>query len=120
MAGSGRYPAPGPSLGLDGGSNNRGTSTYLSENQVKVPSDMIAVADIKLKPVGADNDLDDIFPINLLAELAPRRNKGENIVFCDGHVEYAKHTVWLKKTEDVRQRWNNDNQPHRETWQNNP
>src|SRR5438477_1503733 len=120
MAGSGRYPAPGPSLGLDGGSNNRGTSTYLSENQVKVPSDMIAVADIKLKPVGADNDLDDIFPINLLAELAPRHNKGENIVFCDGHVEYAKHMVWLKKTEVARQRWNNDNQPHRETWPNNP
>ncbi|PYK58158.1 MAG: hypothetical protein DME21_16225 [Verrucomicrobia bacterium] len=120
MAGSGRYPSSGPSLGLDGGSNNRGTSAYLSENQVKVPSDMIAVADIKPKPGGADNDLDDIFPINLLAELAPRHNKGENIVFCDGHVEYAKHTVWLKKTEVARQRWNNDNQPHRETWPNNP
>jgi len=35
-------------------------------------------------------------------------------------VEYAKHTVWLKKTEVARQRWNNDNQPHRETWPNNP
>jgi hypothetical protein len=81
---------------------------------------MIAVADVKPKPGGTDNDLDDIFPINLLTELAPRHNKGENIVFCDVHVEYAKHTVWLKKTDLARQRWNNDNQPHRETWPNNP
>ncbi len=121
MAGSGRYPASGVSLGLDGGfERNGGTGSNLAESQVKVPSDMIAVADCKPKSGGSDNDLDDLFPINLLLELAPRHNEGENIVFCDGHVEYAKHIVWLKKTERDRLRWNNDHQPHQETWGNNP
>jgi prepilin-type N-terminal cleavage/methylation domain-containing protein/prepilin-type processing-associated H-X9-DG protein len=108
-------------LHQDGGAN-RGTSggRALLENQVRVASDMIAVADCRPKSRGADNDLDDLFPINLLAELSPRHNNGENIVFCDGHVEYAKQTVWLKRTEAARQRWNNDHQPHPETWGNNP
>jgi prepilin-type N-terminal cleavage/methylation domain-containing protein/prepilin-type processing-associated H-X9-DG protein len=120
MAGSGRYPATSASLGLDGGFNRGAAGQCLGENQVKVPSDMVAVADCKPKAGGADNDLDDLFPINLLVELAPRHNLGENSVFCDGHVEYAKHTIWLRRTEPGRQRWNNDHQPHPETWGNNP
>jgi prepilin-type N-terminal cleavage/methylation domain-containing protein/prepilin-type processing-associated H-X9-DG protein len=121
MAGSGGYPSSSSSLGLDGGANARtGGGRGLPEAQVKVPSDMIAVADCKPKTGGGDNDLDDLFPINLLAELAPRHNNGENTVFCDGHTEFAKHLVWLKKTEGARQRWNNDHQPHPETWGNNP
>jgi prepilin-type processing-associated H-X9-DG protein len=81
---------------------------------------MIAVADCKPKPGGGDNDLDDLFSINLLAELDPRHDQGENMVFCDGHVEFGKQTVWLQKTERARQRWNNDHEPHQETWSNNP
>ncbi len=124
MAGTGRYPASAASLGLDGGFN-RGMSTtsigrYLTENQVRAPSDMIAAGDCNPKKGGGDNDLDDLFPINLLAELAPRHNHGENMVFCDVHVEYAKQIVWLRKSEVARQRWNNDHQPHSETWMNNP
>lgn len=121
-AGSGRYPANDVSLGLDGGFNQGGQSgaRYLPEQQVKAPSDMIAVADCKPKTGGGDNDLDDLWPINLLAELAPRHNNGENIVFCEGHVEYARHTAWLKKTDAARRRWNNDHDPHPETWSFNP
>lgn len=122
MAGTGRYPAPGASLGLDGGfdQGRYGGGTCLTESQVKIPSDMIAVADCKPISGGEDNDLDDLFPINLLFELAPRHNRGENSVFCDGHVEYAKHAAWLGKSDRARQRWNNDHQPHPETWGNNP
>ena len=121
MAGTGRYPASSLSLGLDGGTDrNAGTGNNLAEALVKAPSDMIAVADCKPKPGGTDNDLDDLFPINMLLELAPRHNQGENVVFCDGHVEYAKHIVWLKKDERDRLRWNNDHLPHTETWSNNP
>jgi prepilin-type N-terminal cleavage/methylation domain-containing protein len=121
MAGTGRYPGSGDILGLDGGSNRGGSAGRgLSENQVKAPSDMIAVADCKPLPAGTDNDLDDLFPINLLAELAPRHNRGENVVFCDDHVDYAKQIVWLKKADPARQKWNNDHQPHLETWGNNP
>ena len=61
-------------------------------------------------------DLDDIYPTNLLADLTPRHNKGANVVFCDGHVEYAKQVIWLRKTDRDRQRWNNDHEPHPETW----
>ncbi len=100
---------------------NRGAGgRALSVNQVKVPSDMIAVADCKPRTGGADNDLDDLFPINLLAELAPRHSEGENVVLCDGHVEHGKQVLWLQKTERARQRWNNDRQGHPETWGNNP
>jgi len=116
MSGSGRFLTTVPSLGLDGGSSDRGASTYLSENQVKVPSDMIAVADARPRRPGGDMDLDDIYPTNLLADLVPRHNQGANIVFCDGHVEYAKQTEWLRKTDRARQRWNNDHEPHPETW----
>jgi len=122
MAGSGRYPARGDSLGLDGGGagGRWGTGLGLPEARVRVPSDMVAVADCKPISRQEDNDLDDFFPVNLLAELAPRHNRGENVVFCDDHVEYAKHIVWLKKTAPQRQKWNNDHQPHEETWSNNP
>ncbi|MHB8520945.1 MAG: DUF1559 family PulG-like putative transporter [Limisphaerales bacterium] len=118
MSGSGRYGATVPSLGLDGGSNNRGAAGYVSEDQVKAPSDMIAVADAKQGSAGGgDMDADDFNPTNLLAELiVPRHNKGANAVFCDAHVEYAKRTVWLEKSDRARRRWNNDNEPHRETW----
>lgn len=118
MAGSGRYPGNGVSLGLDGGFN-MGSTGFLAESQVRMPSDMLAVADCKPKLGGEDNDLDDLFPVNLLAELAPRHNNGENAVFCDGHVEYARHSVWLMKADLARKRWNNDNAPHPETWSNN-
>ncbi len=123
MAGSGAYPASsGSSLGLDGGGGGRGwgTGASLPEAQVKAPSDMIAVSDCRPVGRGEDNDLDDLFPINLLAELAPRHNRGENAMFCDAHVEYAKHVVWMRKTDGARLRWNNDHQPHSETWVYNP
>jgi len=41
---------------------------------------------------------------------------GANMVFCDAHVEWAKQTNWVAATIPARSRWNNDNQPHRESW----
>lgn len=120
-AGTGTYPAAGPSLGLDGGSDvaNLSKTVYLLESQVKAPSDMIAIADGQQKSGSGDHDIDDLFPINLLAEfINPRHNLGANVVFCDSHVEYARETNWVQKTEAARRRFNNDNQPHPETWRN--
>jgi prepilin-type N-terminal cleavage/methylation domain-containing protein len=121
MAGSARFAlaATTPRLGLDGG------ATYLLENQVKVPSDMIAVIDATSTTgnSGGDHDADDIsLPVNLLAEVVvvPRHNYGANAVFCDEHVEFGKLTAWMNKTDQARRRWNNDNQSHPETWGNNP
>jgi prepilin-type processing-associated H-X9-DG protein len=50
----------------------------------------------------------------------PRHNNGANVVFCDVHVEYGKLTAWLERSDRARSRWNNDNQPHRETWSSDP
>jgi prepilin-type N-terminal cleavage/methylation domain-containing protein/prepilin-type processing-associated H-X9-DG protein len=115
VSGSGRLGARGPSLGLDGGASH-----YLAESSVKVPADMIEVADARAKPpspVGGDGDADDIAAAsNLIVELVPRHNKGENAVFCDAHVEYGKDSLWVQKSDRARQRWNNDHLPHPETW----
>ena len=120
MSGTARYHSGTPSLGLDGSSLGRMT-TYRLEGQVKVPADMIALSDYKRTSGGADHDADDLYPVNLLAGLPPpRHNLGDNVAFCDGHVEYAKQVVWLQKTERARQRWNYDHDPHPETWGNNP
>jgi prepilin-type N-terminal cleavage/methylation domain-containing protein/prepilin-type processing-associated H-X9-DG protein len=121
MAGSARFALTGttPNLGLDGGAK------CLPENQVKAPSDMIAVIDATdlAGYSGRDHDADDYtVPVNLLAEVvvSPRHNYGANAVFCDAHVEFGKLTAWMAKTNPARQRWNKDNQSHPETWGNNP
>lgn len=117
VAGTGHYRSTAPSLGLDATTSSRGLSVCLSEQQVKVPSDMIAVTDANLKTsTGGDNDLDDLYPLNLLTALAARHNQSANAVFCDVHVEYARQITWLQKIDQARQRWNNDHQPHHETW----
>jgi prepilin-type N-terminal cleavage/methylation domain-containing protein/prepilin-type processing-associated H-X9-DG protein len=43
-----------------------------------------------------------------------RRHGGRwQMVFCDGHVESGQTADWFEVRRDtVRQRWNNDNQPH--------
>ena len=39
---------------------------------------------------------------------------GANMLFADGHVEPGRQTNWLSPA--TRHRWNNDGQPHPETW----
>jgi prepilin-type N-terminal cleavage/methylation domain-containing protein len=115
VSGSSRFGALGPVLGLDGGG-----ALYLAESKVKAPADMIEVADALAKPIpraGGDGDADDMVNApNLIVELVPRHNRGENAVFCDAHVEYGKDALWVQKSDRARQRWNNDHLPHRETW----
>jgi prepilin-type processing-associated H-X9-DG protein len=42
---------------------------------------------------------------------------GPNVLFCDGHVEWARLSRWIERTDQAARRWNNDNQSHREIWQ---
>jgi len=112
FAGTGRYRLDVLGLGLDG--QRRGP---LPENEVAVPSDMVAVCDATNWTEG---DAESLSHTNLLATMVPRHNGGVNAVFCDAHVEFGKWINWLRKTETARQRWNNDHQPHPETWGNNP
>ena len=88
---------------------------------VKAPADMISIGDNDLP---AENDFDfgsdELSPNPPLPGLRPRvgirHNLGANLVFCDDHVEYAKQTMWMEASGNTRKRWNNDNQPHPETW----
>ncbi|MCZ2153499.1 MAG: hypothetical protein LC114_06300 [Bryobacterales bacterium] len=43
-------------------------------------------------------------------------NRGANVVFCDGHVEWQRQGKWIEFNETAARRWHNDNQPHREAW----
>jgi len=87
--------------------------TRVPESRVRVPSDMVAIGD------GPGQ----LFPYSVIeAMTAPgvddAHNGGANAVFCDGHVEYGKLRSWFKADDAHRRRWNNDNEPHRETWPN--
>lgn len=100
--------------------------SYLSENRVKQPSDMIAIGDINSAagriidgPMGPGLMFSGVFQITSpTAEMWPSliHAGGANMVFCDGHVGYARQTNWIARTETARRRWNYDNLPHPETW----
>jgi len=48
-----------------------------------------------------------------------RHNRGANVLFCDGHIEYGKYRKWVEHRDDVMSRWNRDHQSHREFWNMN-
>jgi prepilin-type processing-associated H-X9-DG protein len=43
-----------------------------------------------------------------------------NNAFCDGHVELEDFNKPFVASDDYLRRWNIDNQPHREAWDNFP
>ena len=114
-----------PYLGL-GGEFVRHDTTFdflpLSENSVKVPSDMIAFTEYVFsrdpeatEPPKQLSDLLGDYPRTGLEDFYPH-GKGLNQVFCDGHVEHVTKKQFASKTDQIRRRWFNDNQPHPEFW----
>ena len=99
--------APSGSTAID--PSHVSTALEVSGRDVKIPADMIAFGDGGVPGVISPN-WEDVY---LVGEIHKR---GANVVFCDGHVEYGKKKDWIKPTEAARKRWNNDNQPHPETW----
>jgi prepilin-type N-terminal cleavage/methylation domain-containing protein/prepilin-type processing-associated H-X9-DG protein len=83
------------------------TLRYTSDSEVRVPSEMLAFGDV----AGWSRI---VSPLESL--VADLHNRGANFVLCDGHVEYRKLSRWIEATDNARRRWNNDNQPHPETW----
>jgi prepilin-type N-terminal cleavage/methylation domain-containing protein/prepilin-type processing-associated H-X9-DG protein len=108
-----------PCLGL-GGRLTRSGLHPLPESIVVAPGDMVAVADCDSRLTDDDYDADiypDLHPEILFpTALVGRHSDGANAVFCDTHVEYAMTSRWIVKADFVRQRWNHDHRPHRETW----
>jgi prepilin-type processing-associated H-X9-DG protein/prepilin-type N-terminal cleavage/methylation domain-containing protein len=121
---------PALNLGL-GGDYNLNDGTYLPapESRIQKPSQMIALGDtpaaLPIPPFMAAN----LTPADLLWVSSPYtfpvygapgvgkwHAGGANMLFCDGHTEFAKQSVWMATTDGERQLWNNDNQPHEEFW----
>ena len=93
------------------------SQSYVRPATIKNPSDLIAIAD-------GDTWLAPSYPYPLgpledrphAGSLFLPHNASANVVFCDAHVEHAKGPKWIEETDSARKRWNNDNQPHPETW----
>jgi prepilin-type processing-associated H-X9-DG protein/prepilin-type N-terminal cleavage/methylation domain-containing protein len=103
-----------PSLNLGLGTvwqGHTGTITYLvKDTAVKVPADMVAFADVQ----GMNFR---VMPLPRYPAIpAKRHNGGANVLYCDGHVEHGKQRKLAAEDPAVRRRWNNDNEPHPETW----
>ncbi|HEV2319951.1 MAG TPA: H-X9-DG-CTERM domain-containing protein, partial [Verrucomicrobiae bacterium] len=88
----------------------------VSESQVVAPDDMIAVGDLTDIPSVFDTTIKPNNPPPYAGDPAARHNGGANMVFCDSHTEYGKQKEWIKESDTARRRWNNDHQPHPETW----
>jgi prepilin-type N-terminal cleavage/methylation domain-containing protein/prepilin-type processing-associated H-X9-DG protein len=92
----------------------------IRESKIGNPADMIAIGDSD----GSGTGDGDISFHRLAAPGGPqsfvppgnRHKGGANIVFCDGHVEWARQDKWIEPTDEAARRWNNDNKPHRELW----
>ncbi|HEY5504102.1 MAG TPA: H-X9-DG-CTERM domain-containing protein, partial [Sedimentisphaerales bacterium] len=103
----------GPMLG----GQSATTQSYVGPASIKAPSDLVAIAD-------GDTWLAPNYPTPLgpledrphAGSLFLPHNASANVVFCDGHVAQEKGERWIETTDSARKRWNNDNQPHPETW----
>jgi prepilin-type N-terminal cleavage/methylation domain-containing protein/prepilin-type processing-associated H-X9-DG protein len=121
---------PPSNLGLGGDTDDQtGQDTACSENRVINPSQMIALGDCQAmlpvpQSVAATNVPSDlfwplspyVFPLYNAPGVGQCHDGGANIGFCDGHVGYAKQSVWMADTDDERSLWNNDNQPNEPYW----
>jgi prepilin-type N-terminal cleavage/methylation domain-containing protein/prepilin-type processing-associated H-X9-DG protein len=102
----------------------------VSESRVKVPSDMFAMADARISTFGiitfvagngqvsSDTIGNPFMPSRGVIGSEPqllRHGKGFNFLFCDSHVSLIYPTYFLNPTNSW-QNWNNDHEPHEETW----
>ena len=96
-----------------------GKANFIRLTTLAAPADMIELGDLQLprqlwcniispwhkRPLG-----------NVNCVVPSRHSGGANIAFCDGHVQWQTQSRWIVETVPARSRWNNDNQPHPETW----
>ena len=87
-----------------------------TEQGVRVPSEMYAVADGRCKgdrrEMGASIKMTLwLFP----SEVPPLHKDGYNVLFCDGHVDFVMRKDYLNPRRTARN-WNSSHEPHPEAW----
>ena len=90
-----------------------------SESAIRLPASMIAAGDIGLRNLGGllwSSGHYDPLSTNRWLWPAKAHNAQANVLFCDGHVESKQPARWLADSENARRQWNNDHEPHPETW----
>ncbi len=105
-------------LGI-GGSGEGWVRRPTVESQVRTPANLIAVGDIlpgqTLGEMFSTSGHFDPCSTNRASWPGASHGGGSaNMLFADGHVESGRQTNWLSIAN--RHRWNNDGQPHPETW----
>jgi prepilin-type N-terminal cleavage/methylation domain-containing protein/prepilin-type processing-associated H-X9-DG protein len=101
-------------LGLGFGRNFFIRSTFLA-----APADMVEIGDLQLPNSVWCNIISPWHkqPLGNVNCVVPSRHSGgANIAFCDAHVQWQKQARWIDENISARSRWNNDHQPHPETW----
>jgi prepilin-type N-terminal cleavage/methylation domain-containing protein/prepilin-type processing-associated H-X9-DG protein len=89
-----------------------GQRRYISQGDLAVPAQVIAIADS-----GGIGWITPNYPGFDRSSLDGQHfGDRANVVFCDGHVEQGRNKLCNELSDDARKRWNNDSQPHRETW----
>jgi prepilin-type N-terminal cleavage/methylation domain-containing protein len=98
------------------------TSPALRESAIRVPADMIAISE------ALQNGWCIVSPNSFASFRSAAISQGNfktvhwhvtgaHSVFVDGHVEFAKDDALYGRTDAARRRWNNDHEPHPETWE---
>jgi prepilin-type N-terminal cleavage/methylation domain-containing protein/prepilin-type processing-associated H-X9-DG protein len=127
-----RNPPPqNPGLGGDFVWDGSGGGKYVParDDWVRHPDQMIAMGDSPTfvrPPSSARTNVTPADPIYIAFPFVLQpfgyygvgnsHDSGANMVFCDGHTESKRQTVWMSATDASKCLWNNDNQPHPESW----
>ena len=97
---------------------------FLPDRDVAAPSDMFATGDTTVDGSTYRNNTP-LFKTGLHFQPfyahRPSRDYPDlglaNMLFCDGHVDEGRKTVWEARTDNARRRWNRDHQPHTENFE---
>lgn len=100
----------------------------LKVEQVKRPSDMIAIVDsgtdAKDSSPGIWDEL--VSPMKYPGDPGrqqlpgERHSRGANVLYCDGHIEWTLRKKLVEPSKGMRQRWNNDFRDHCMNWADRP
>jgi prepilin-type N-terminal cleavage/methylation domain-containing protein/prepilin-type processing-associated H-X9-DG protein len=108
------FPGHRVNFGLEGHYNlDLDIRTPITESEVAVPSNMIAIGDSQNG--GIQFDRRRLLEVAHAGNFLTRHQGKASVLFCDGHVESPKLTSLFEDVSDAAlARWNRDHLPHRE------